>query len=349
MKLSELVAFKNQIDLLPSVEAIKLTAVLELLKIKYALEAKDVVPPDQLQELIKNKNNLQHSFDQLDLTVTIIKNYVKKIIAEEEISYYEDSYRFYKQSVNINLEHGYSREDDAISFVDTWGRPKKHIPLEVKNNHKNLINNEILSRNLNVSESVKNIIVSRILSYADWHYPAAIIRPGHEDFINHLVANDPLYLIDEHKDLLLPAMNKFNLQYQNRLRPYVIDESTGTNILDRLPDNQFSFFLVYNYFDYKPLDLIKIYLKEIFEKLRPGGILAITFNDCDYAGAVSRVENCNGYYTPGRMIVEHCAKISYTEIFKLANNESSTWVELQKPGILTSTRGGQTLAKINHK
>ena len=33
MKLSEIVAFKNQIDLLPSVEAIKLTAVLELLKI----------------------------------------------------------------------------------------------------------------------------------------------------------------------------------------------------------------------------------------------------------------------------------------------------------------------------
>ena len=33
----------------------------------------------------------------------------------------------------------------------------------------------------------------------------------------------------------------------------------------------------------------------------------------------------------------------------LVDNESSTWVELQKPGILTSTRGGQTLAKINHK
>jgi len=348
MKLSEIVAFKNQIDLLPSIEAIKLTAELELLKIKYVLESKNVVPPEQLQELIKNKNNLQQSFDQLDLTVTIIKNYVKKIIAQEEISYYEDSYRFYKQSVNINLEHGYSREDDAISFVDSWGITR-HVPLEVKNNHTNRINNEILSRNLNVLESAKNTIVSRILSYADWHYPAAIIRPGHEDFINHLVANDPLYLIDEHKDLLLPAMNKFNLQYQNRLRPYVIEESTGTNILNRLPDNQFSFFLAYNYFDYKPLDMVKIYLKEIFEKLRPGGTLAITFNDCDYAGAVSLVENCLGYYTPGRMIVEHCAKIGYKEIFKLANNESSTWVELQKPGTLTSARGGQTLAKINHK
>ena len=348
MKLSEIVAFKNQIDLLPSVEAIKLTAVLELLKIKYVLESKDVVPPDQLQELIKNKNNLQQSFDQLDSTVSIVKNYIKKIIAQEEISYYEDSLRFYKQSVDINIEHGYFREDDAISFVDSWGITR-HLPLEVKNNHKNRINNEILTCNLNVLESVKNIIISRILSYTDWHYPAAVIRPGCEDFINHLVANDPLYLIDEHKDLLLPAMNKFNQQYQNRLRPCVITESTGANILERLPNNQFSFFLVYNYFDYKPLDLIKIYLKEIFEKLRPGGILAITFNDCDYTGAVSRVENRAGYYTPGRMIVEHCANIGYTEIFKLANNESSTWLELQKPGGLSSIRGGQTLAKINHK
>ena len=348
MKLSEIVAFKNQIDLLPSVEAIKLTAVLELLKITYVLESKDVAPPEQLQELIKNKNSLQQCFDQIDETVLAIKNYIKKIIAQEEILYYEDSFRFYKQSVDINIEHGYAREDDNITFVDTWGIAR-HVPLEVKNNHKNLINNEILSRNLNISESVKNIIVSRILSYADWHYPAAIIRPSCEDFINHLVANDPLYLIDEHKDLLLPAMNKFNLQYQNRLRSYVIDESTGTNILDRLPNNQFSFFLVYNYFDYKPLDLIKLYLKEIFEKLRPGGTLGMTFSDCDYAGAVSRVENRTGYYTPGRMIVEHCAKIGYTEIFKLASNESSTWVELQKPGCLSSLRGGQTLAKINHK
>ena len=348
MKLSEIVAFKNQLDLLPSIESIKLTAEFELIKIKYVLEAKDVVPLEQLQELIKNKNNLQHSFDQLDSTVSTIKNYVKKIIAEEEISYYEDSFRFYKQSVDINIEHGYAREDDNIIFVDSWGITR-HVPLKVKTDHKNRINNEILSRNLNVLESAKNTIVSRILSYADWHYPAAIIRPGCEDFINHLVANDPLYLIDEHNDLLLPAMNKFNQQYQNRLRPYVIEESTGTNILDRLPDNQFSFFLAYNYFDYKPLDIIKIYLEEIFEKLRPGGTLGMTFNDCDYTGAVSRVENCTGCYTPGRMIVEHCAKIGYTEIFKLASNESSTWVELQKPGCLSSLRGGQTLAKIHHK
>ena len=106
MKLSEIVAFKNQLDLLPSIESIKLTAEFELIKIKYVLEAKDVVPLEQLQELIKNKNNLQHSFDQLDSTVSTIKNYVKKIIAQEEISYYEDSFRFYKQSVDINIEHG---------------------------------------------------------------------------------------------------------------------------------------------------------------------------------------------------------------------------------------------------
>ena len=348
MKLSEIVAFKNQIDLLPTVEAIKLTSVLELLKIKYVLETKDVVPTEQLQELIKNKNNLQQSFDQLDSTVSIIKNYIKKIIAQEEISYYEDSFRFYKQSVDINIEHGYSREDDDIPFVDAWGITR-YMSLEVKTDHKNRINNEILNRNLNISGSEKNTIISRILSYADWHYPAAIIRPGCEDFINHLVANDPLYLIDEHTDLLTPAINRFNSQYQNRLRLYVIDESIGTNILDRLPNNQFSFFLAYNYFDYKPLDIIKIYLEEIFEKLRPGGTLGMTFNDCDYTGAVSRVENCTGYYTPGRMILEHCAKIGYTEIFKLADNESSTWVELQKPGSLSSLRGGQTLAKINHK
>jgi len=154
MKLSEIVAFKNQIDLLPSVEAIKLSAVLELLKLKYVLEAKDIVPTEQLQEFVKNKNNLHQSFDQVDSTVSIIKNYVKKIIAEKEISYYEASHKVYKQFVNTNLEHGYSREGDNIPFVDAWGITR-HMSLEVKTDHKNRINNEILNRNLNISRSEK--------------------------------------------------------------------------------------------------------------------------------------------------------------------------------------------------
>lgn len=348
MKLSELVAFKNQFDLLPSVESIKLTAEFEFLKIKYLVDSTELELQEYSQELTENKNNLQQSFNQIEYTIKKIKDYISNIIAQEEISYYETSYRFYQDSISVNMRYGYTNEDADIHFFDKHG-VIRHVPLEVKNKHKNLVNNEILNSDLELSESLHNLIMSRITSYGDWHYPAAIIRPGNNNHINQLVANDPLYLIDQHKDLLAPSMTKFNLQYQNRLRPYIIDESTGTSILDKLPNNQFSFILAYNYFNNKPLDIIKIYLEEIFEKLRPGGTLGMTFNNCDYASAVIRVENRIACYTPGRMIIEHSAKIGYKEHIKIDSDESITWIELRKPGESYSLRGGQTLAKINHK
>jgi SAM-dependent methyltransferase len=176
-----------------------------------------------------------------------------------------------------------------------------------------------------------------------------IIRPGVDTFIDDMVAYDPLYLVDLDYDYLKPAVDKFNQIYQNRLRKYTITNDLGEHILNKLPDDQFGMCLAYNYFNFRPLDIIKKYLAEIYTKLKPGGILAMTFNDCDRVAAVELVENHYCCYTPGYLIRELARNVGYEIAFDWHDNGPVTWLELRRPGELTSLKGGQTLAEIVEK
>ena len=74
--------------------------------------------------------------------------------------------------------------------------------------------------------------------------------------------------------------------------------------------------------------------------------MAFTFNDCDRAGGVELVERHFMCYTPGSMIVALCESLGFEIQQRYQIDASNTWLELQRPGELTSLRGGQSLAKI---
>jgi hypothetical protein len=116
-----------------------------------------------------------------------------------------------------------------------------------------------------------------------------------------------------------------------------------------LPDNQFGICVAFDFFNFKPFEIVKQYLIEIHEKLRPGGTLAMTFNDCDRAHCVALVEKNFCFYTPGTRVKATAKSIGYRQIFSWTDTGNLTWLELRKPGELESIRGGQTLAKIVNK
>jgi SAM-dependent methyltransferase len=176
-----------------------------------------------------------------------------------------------------------------------------------------------------------------------------IIRPGLEKFVEDMVGFDPLYLIDQDHNLLLPAFNKFPEEYQRRLRLYTVRENVDSEILDKIPNNQFGICLVYNFFEFKPFEITRAYLTEIYQKLKPGGTLIMTFNDCDRDKAVKLAEQRYACYTPGSIIKQFATTVGYDQTFSWNNNGPTTWLELKKPGTLTSLKGGQTLAKIIKK
>jgi hypothetical protein len=173
-----------------------------------------------------------------------------------------------------------------------------------------------------------------------------MFRPGLEAFVEQLVPLDPLYLADQDLALLQPAVKGFTKEYQRRLRLYEIPERTDQLLLSQLPDGQFGYCFAYNYFNFKPLEVINQYLQELWNKMRPGGVIFFTFNDCDYSQGVGLAEKKFMCYTPGHMIVEHAENLGYEINQRHRGKGDVCWLEIQKPGKITSMRGGQTLAKI---
>jgi SAM-dependent methyltransferase len=312
MKLSELVAYKNELDKLTA-RTTQREVELGLGKITHLVGTQQIQLRNFKQELDEQYTAIHQSIDQFETKINELKQAIQVQIELEEKYWFRESYRLYDQEMC----------SDTSKYI--------------------------LNRRPILSEDVENILKARIQNYVDWQHSGMIIQPGLEKFVEDMVGFDPLYLIAQEHDLLVPAFNKFPEEYQRRLRLYTVKENIEQPILDKIPDNQFSICLVYNFFEFKPFEIIRSYLTEIYQKLKPGGTLIMTFNDCDRDKAVKLVEQHYCCYTPGSLVKQFSATIGYDQIFSWNNDGPTTWLELRKPGTLTSLRGGQTLAKIVHK
>lgn len=203
-----------------------------------------------------------------------------------------------------------------------------------------------LNRRMQIQPDDLALLMGRIRRWTDWHVPGMILGPGLEGFIDSLVSLDPLYLVDQNQDLLEPALARFNANYQRRLRTYAVREFIGQPLLQHMPDEQFGFCFAYNFFNFKPLELVQQYLEELFFKIRPGGSILFTFNDCDLAHGVALCERHFACYTPGAAIRKIAGKIGFVINHQHQGSLDVAWIELGKPGSLRSIRGGQTLARI---
>jgi hypothetical protein len=207
----------------------------------------------------------------------------------------------------------------------------------------------ILKRTRELDADTTNLLQDRLTSYSNWQYPGMVIRPVQSPGLESLVAFDPLYLVDTHEDLLVPVRSLFTSEYQRRLRYYVIEEYTSTDIFVNLPQKQFGFVYAFYYFDFKPLEIIQKYLDEVFALLRAGGTFLFSFNDCDQWRAVGSTEHRFHCYTPGRFILQHARNIGYEIVHVHPALSGTTWVEIKKPGLLDSIRGAQALASVFKK
>lgn len=312
MKLSQIVSFKNYLEEITPLDAPGMIYE-KLGDVLHGVQTRDVQFSNLTETLGNNYQSIIKSINKFEYSLDNIKIELDNEISRLEPSYYAESYRLYSQ--------------EMIHETPEY----------------------ILGRTFNINSDADKFITSRLLAQGNWQHAGMILRPGREDWINHLVGCDPLYLVDQNSELLQPAVLRFNDQYQRRLRTYTINETIDTPILDQLPNHQFAFCLAYNFFNYKPLEIIQSYLRELYHKLKPGGLLAMTFNDCNRDGGVKLAESSFMCYTPARTIFKHARELGFEirEIFRI--DSANTWVELHRPGKLDSLRGGQSLAKIVHK
>jgi hypothetical protein len=265
------------------------------------------------QDIIDAVHTVQsgsHSFNQ---TVNYLKAQLDQIIAHREPEYYQTSSRLYEEEMR-------------------WET-----------------NEYILNRGLMIDADTSMVMQQHIKNYSDWRLPGMIIRPALESHIEYMVPMDPLYVVDQHQDLLKPAVEKWTSDYQRRLRQYVINDYTCQRPLQELPDNQFGLIFAYNFLNYKPLEFIERYLQDFFAKLRPGGVAMFTFNNCDLPQGMGLAEKHFMCYTPGRRVQQIADKIGFENVYDQRGPNNISWFEIKKPGEIYSLRGGQTLAKIVRK
>lgn len=268
-------------------------------------------------------------------------------------------------SYNDDLNADFAKiQESIVQFSNTLDSIKKHIQQSIAELEPELYaqsqslyedsmiyetNEYILDRKLSITEQQREELCARIKRHPDWRWPGLLFRPGLENFIEDMVPLDPLYLVDQNQDLLTPAVEKFELSYQRRLRQYIIDDRQPGDILKTLPDNQFGFVFANMFFNFKPLSLINRYLDELYQKMKPGGILIFTYNDCDRWQGVDLAERSFMCYTPGRQIRAHAESLGFEVQKNITEPANAAWFELTKPGELSSLRGGQALAKITPK
>ena len=226
MKLSQIVDYKNYLEETTPVEATPI-AHAKLAPILHSVKSNAIQFTHLTERLAQHYQDVLNSIDEFDQTIDAVKGEITGLISQLEPTYYKESYRLYSQEM--------IHDSDEL----------------------------ILNRRFNLTADVLNFITARILNHGDWHHAGMIIRPGHEEWITHLVGCDPLYLVDTRLELIEPAVLRFNDQYRRRLRTYAVDESVTDPILDRLPNGQFGYCLVYNYFNYKPFEIVAAYLTEI--------------------------------------------------------------------------------------
>jgi len=309
MKLSDIVARLNLLDSL-DVATECATATGTVNHIAYAVTEHAGPYQTARDDIIKTHNELINNIAKFSAQVERLKQNLKDEIAQHEQEYLSNSLRVYREELKFN---------DA---------------------------DVILGRRMRIDSDDDIRLRTHLKNLTDWRIPGMIIRPGLETYIEDMVPLDPLYVVDHDPELMRPAINKFTPEYQRRLREYVINDWADGPVLGKLPNNQFGAIFAYHYFNHKPMPIICKFLNEFYEKLRPGGSVIMTYNNCDLAHGVIRSEHVWMLYTPRRLIEQHAVSIGFELTEAYDGKGDVSWLEFRKPGDIASIRGGQTLAKV---
>ena len=306
------------IRLIDSVNSVDLSIARQLVEQKFheisgTVNHADYHNKDTLENIQRSHNIISAEQQLLEKTVSDYVEFLRQEIRKQQVPYQVLSDEIYYDSRHDSVEYLLARR---------------------KNNNFLLQNQEL-----------QEVFLSRVSNYNRWQYPAMEIRPAFGQFTDIIKGCDPLYLVDTDEGLFEHVKQRWAETYQRRLRYYTFNE-TVEELFHMIPENQLGFVLSVDFLDYKNMRIIKNYLTDVFRRLRPGGTFMFTYNDCDKVYGARNVEKKFRCYTPGSEIVKLAQEIGYIVTKQFNEFENVSWLEITKPGELTTLRGGQTLGEI---
>jgi len=234
------------------------------------------------------------------------------------------------------LDHVNQRisSDAAKFFTDNY-------KLELKYN---AVENIRKIRVMSLRDDTREEILSRIQLHTSWQYPALEIGCRDGEWTKYMVAADPLYIVDHHREFTESAVSNFNEIYQRRIRVYLTEEHD----LSTLPQGQMAFVFCWNLLNYASFDTVKEYLKSVKTILRPGGTFLFSYNDGDRPGCAGMAESFFMSYIPKSMLIPLCESLGYRVVQDCAREMTVSWLEIQLPGELKTVKAHQVMGEIKH-
>lgn len=190
------------------------------------------------------------------------------------------------------------------------------------------------------THDVEQIKFEIIKHLPEIYCPVALLGLDHRvpDLLKHLANHgNPLYVADIYEE-------SFSLldQLPGRVKNRVIVKCLGkednqAGLQNVLPTNQFGFVLAWNLFNYFTEELIRDWLSQINQLLRPGGRVFFTYNNClDPVNAGFIDVHRNGFMIPSRLAL--IAQETGMDVCEFGNIQSTHWAVLSHPGELRSIR-----------
>jgi ubiquinone/menaquinone biosynthesis C-methylase UbiE/organic radical activating enzyme len=199
-----------------------------------------------------------------------------------------------------------------------------------------------LFRVLTMDSQTREVVLALIAKCASWEYPGLEIGPGTGDWTEHMVACEPLYLLDVHLEFLNQTKNRFTPEYQRKICSYV----TTDNDLSVFPKNQMGFIFSWNVFNYLTLDIIEKYLEGIYDALRPGGTCIFSYNNAERVQCAKYVDEGFMSYVPKTLLLKLINAQNYEIVDIVDTEEHISWVEIKKPGKLSTIKRHASLGQI---
>lgn len=269
---------------------------------------------DRLTTVNDSINDLVHDMNALQSNINHLKLQADELMQDMSKEPLQESYARYEERKNwFNLEQA---EANRLYYDQFYG------DREIKERFNTLITKSV-----------------------SWRHPTLYIRPNSTHFLNALKASDILYVMEQCDVTEWFESVSGPTYFEKSVRFRIIDENKNTFITQYYPPEQMGFILMENFLTFKPLEIIKQYLNESMELLKPGGHLLFTYNNCDLASGARNFENGLYCYTPGKMLRLICEEIGF-EVEDDTTTNRVSWFYLKKPGTLTSLKGGKCLGQI---
>ena len=312
--------------------------------------------------LVEHKNNLKRIIPKLSIDEVVYSKtqLIKSLTSNFDLTEYHehiDRIRSTYTDINQKNKEIIANIEEIINSIDNNISKILESKAAITND---TAKEHVMRSQLIVNETIKTIFNNKISMLSQVKYPGLQINSkffsadscDDNDWINYMVASDPLYLLGPSFTNLEKSLLSYPEVYQKRVRLYDLNDKRDLSIL---PQAQFNLIFCWDFFNYLSIETIDLYLHQLMRLLRPGGTLLFTYNNCDLVDSAKLVDQGGAsWVTP--LLLE---KIYSYHKFELADSDDImsddinishvSWVELKRPGDLNTSKIVQSTGLIRRK